>query len=957
MPTLEEMRAEINRLLPTIETPQFVKNIQTAYQNMPGAAIPQAALSLGSSMIGAPLGAAYGVASNILSDKFGTQEGIKLGQQKAGEVMNALRYTPPTKAGRDIAQAVERLPQTLTGSEMGIGMLPEIWGMPPRISPSDVQVLGARGINTAREIADIPRDFSAAQSGLTRIGAYDQPTYGARLQNVVEDIGDVMARRQARRSEDVSPILSGFETFMPETNLYAIKPKGGNWPTTLARQDLPLKEQGQLGRYLSESMPVPEQVWYDNLSNENRSQFREFVRDKGLSGRFADSFYRDPTGFKDIIEEFVNKEHRLREEILQQAPGAEFGLLRNIPTLDEVATKVKAYNEWILGPHKNYITKQMATGVETDPILKAIEETRINPFVEFVPEQDTTKGAIRKRKESLEEIESFQGKQRRQQLMEENYPHLRKDQNDYYQFDPKEYQYVGKQTAQTDLGKAYEDLLDTQLFNLEYKYGPEPYGINVEDFPFTSKLKKGTPVYDPVYGESLARRSGIAEIKNEVLKRILNDELSIDKLKNVSMDSIVRDMIKKKLDEEKYKTTSKKEADAWRMANHETLEPETRFVDAEGNPNGVKMFRFDSTMLDSNPDIVARNISQDTKDLDVCVGAGYRNTTDYKSFAPLVEPHTGKPPRGATTQNESSHAKHYLDKIKKGEMDYFSLRDADGNTQASIETNPYYGDTQMIVVNQIKGKSNGEISSNYIPYIQTWLNKHAGEIANHPHDMNNIPGIIDMGHETPSTIAYRYPSIDEDALKNTIADIIQSKEQTSPGVYDLYSKGYINPWEMILDEIPRFATTEDLHKAIKKWKSGGDALVNVIKDMEPEPREVVNQNQPRNELSPVIRTELINGMAHYFDNPNDRDFQVPPGEALQLIRILAGDQDRANAQLPPDMHERIVSWLLSPRQYAENIINTINILQRNPADFGLNESQGENLLNILTNWTERFPLP
>jgi len=116
----------------------------------------EAALSLGSSMIGAPLGAAYGVASNLLSDKFGTQEGIKLGQQKAGEVMNALRYTPPTKAGRDIAQAVERLPQTLTGSEMGTSMLPEIWGMPPRISPSDVQVLGARGINTAREIADIP---------------------------------------------------------------------------------------------------------------------------------------------------------------------------------------------------------------------------------------------------------------------------------------------------------------------------------------------------------------------------------------------------------------------------------------------------------------------------------------------------------------------------------------------------------------------------------------------------------------------------------------------------------------------------------------------------------------------------------------------------------------------------------------------------------------------------------
>jgi len=81
---------------------------------------------------------------------------------------------------------------------------------------------------------------------------------------VVEDIGDVMARRQARRSEDVSPVLSGFETFMPETNLYAVKPKGGNWRTTLG-STAPLSEQRMMGKRLAQ-----DQI---NLTDENPIQY------------------------------------------------------------------------------------------------------------------------------------------------------------------------------------------------------------------------------------------------------------------------------------------------------------------------------------------------------------------------------------------------------------------------------------------------------------------------------------------------------------------------------------------------------------------------------------------------------------------------------------------------------------------------------------------------------------
>ena len=195
------------------------------------------------------------------------------------------------------------------------------------------------------------------------------------------------------------------------------------------------------------------------------------------------------------------------------------------------------------------------------------------------------------------------------------------------------------------------------------------------------------------------------------MKSLMSGEIAPENLKNKSVEAIARQIIEDKVKEEKAAVQSKKLANDWRVANHNTTPADTTFTDTDGNPNGVKMFVFDDK---SNPDLVARNLSQDTKDLGICSGAGYRNTTDYPDWAPMVEPHTGKPPRGAMASNKSTHGDKYLHDITEGDMKYATLRDAEGKSQAAIEVR----DDGLWNVRQIKGKNNGEIASEFVPYVK-----------------------------------------------------------------------------------------------------------------------------------------------------------------------------------------------------------------------------------------------
>ena len=79
----------------------------------------EAATSIATGAIAAPIGAVAGIVKNLTSGKFGTAEGIKIAQDRAREVQDSLTYQPHTEAGK---AALEDISEALDASKLqGLG--------------------------------------------------------------------------------------------------------------------------------------------------------------------------------------------------------------------------------------------------------------------------------------------------------------------------------------------------------------------------------------------------------------------------------------------------------------------------------------------------------------------------------------------------------------------------------------------------------------------------------------------------------------------------------------------------------------------------------------------------------------------------------------------------------------------------------------------------------------------
>lgn len=360
-------------------------------------AIPQAALGMASS--------------------FPAAIAKELGYPQAAE---AIQYTPTSRAGTDILEAAAAAPQAITGSHMGFGPLAEYWvpksgfGLQsrPMMSPSDVQVLGGRAIARGREVAAIPEDFRAAQAGLQRESDLGGPTYGARLQDITEGLGDYLARQEAMRySYEPSGSVQVFGNMVPETNLYAVRPSGTanqvlrEVPTPLnPRYNITGESRltGDLAEILDREEPtintevgtrvqpftnfVP-----NNFDKSANDLFRDFIMPKlalefpGLQNenllRAAQVKYG--TGLQDWmkaqIEEFAqlpevkayNKAaiDTIENDYTIDNPAATLRDVMIVPPSVELAGAQAAEN-WVMQNMQNYMTEYL--GTEADPALQEV---------------------------------------------------------------------------------------------------------------------------------------------------------------------------------------------------------------------------------------------------------------------------------------------------------------------------------------------------------------------------------------------------------------------------------------------------------------------------------------------------------------------------------------------------------------------------------------------------------
>jgi hypothetical protein len=342
------------------------------------------------------------------------------------ELSEAMRYEPTSRITNDVLAGLEQAPKTITGSHMGFGPMPETWvtGM-GTVSPNDIRVLAKQNIERAREAARIPEDFRNAQSGIRRESALGGDTYGAALQRAADDLADLQARNQARRSEYATPMSGSVEVFgnlMPENAMYAVRPnKSGS--QVLREVPTPLNPaysvtgESRLSEDLTDIVDRQEPRTQDEKSYQHLNQFTNFVPgdfNKSAQTMFHDfvqpilaqEFPRTPTAdhsraihakygnnanewYKKQLEAFaLTPEAKMHNEKAFQVAMSDpdipdpFEFLKDvliIPPSAHFASK-KASDAWIMNNLQNYLVEHL--GTPGDPIPRLIAETGRVPMEE-----------------------------------------------------------------------------------------------------------------------------------------------------------------------------------------------------------------------------------------------------------------------------------------------------------------------------------------------------------------------------------------------------------------------------------------------------------------------------------------------------------------------------------------------------------------------------------------------
>lgn len=948
--SVDDMRHE---LLAKNKINQFIKNLEAMYQLLPGSVasrstaqgvkpIAETVATVGSGLAAPFLGVAKGIGQNILNN---TNERVD-----RPELAEAFTYQPRTRVGQNYVESI-------------MGAL-DTSKVPPyiahagqfRFTPDDLRVAGKTAVSDVR---NFPMDFANARAGFQR----EYPTLGSTAAGAVQ-------RAEPLLEKGLSMYESGQLTpgFNPVSE--AVKPKGGNWPTSLAGDNLSLGAQGEIGAYLKKSEVDPITLWYNNLPAIKKREFSHFFQD--TTGMPFDNFQSMPNQFIEDANAFVNEHNQKRQNLLDLNPGA---LIKPVGEFTDMAN---AYNDWIAGPHKKYILNQMGTGVETDPVLKLVDEYNMalgeNKYID--PEYYANRGA-EKRDTALDTIN------RHRELGE-----LMPDK--YSQIPTAGYENVGVQTARTPEGQLLENLQDWGLRNYSWRYNPT--SSYTETFPHLAKLKENTPVYDVLSPDSL-NSAGLKDIKQQVIKSLMSGEIAPENLKNKSVESIARDIIKTKTDELKRIQKDKNLLNAWKKQNYENLPAEKtlEFTDADGNPSGVKIVTLDKELYDVNPDLVERNMALACKDLDHCLVRVGHNTKYYpNAHEPHMEPHTGMHISGSPKKEPDTV---YLNQLKNGRKEYPQVLDKNGNVQASLETrtdkkhldgiaknhlvqvwlednqrqymNTYWyneathgrnvaideainafpeigelikeREQGLITVDQIKGYQDRQVKPEYVPYIKSWLNLNSERISDVPRDLQNLPGVLDLREFTPAKLADMYPSLSEDKLTHMFYELAARQEQLNPTLWENYNNGFVENWQMHKDVLPRFTTIDEIRQVAEQ--NGFDISKDAVK-------------QNPNGLSISTKLGLESMMDEYFMHGYPRDIEDYHDNFQRDFNILVGDQSLEGV-LPAEEHKVLTNLLLNQEENKNSIMALLN--DREQEMPGWTDQQKQNMKNIIENWLQIHP--
>ena len=95
-----------------IRQPDAIPGARPSFQDVLGG-IVETPLALGTGLIAAPVAALAGVGRSVTGGQYGTQEGVRQGQELAGRVQQALTYQPQTRGGQASMQTIGEVTEPL----------------------------------------------------------------------------------------------------------------------------------------------------------------------------------------------------------------------------------------------------------------------------------------------------------------------------------------------------------------------------------------------------------------------------------------------------------------------------------------------------------------------------------------------------------------------------------------------------------------------------------------------------------------------------------------------------------------------------------------------------------------------------------------------------------------------------------------------------------------------------
>ena len=681
------------------------------------------------------------------------------------------KFTARNRAGQPVdptanivGPAVEALGNTIYGA--GRGALTAMAGLPGDINKLITDNIGtafnAPALPTTEEIQNfLPGQPTSHEGKISqKLGEFVpvNPMPAVRVAGKgVKALGETAAEKILTGQ----PMVPGARFLNPEM-MFAVKPKGGNWRTNIDNE-IPLKEQGNLGLHLDKSLIDPKTEWYRQLDDDARKAYldydlryeRERMREKAFP------LMKE----KAIAESLHDEQNRINEftNFWNQSPYNP----NKIRSFDDIKEKADAYNKWLTTNYKNYITKQMGTGVKTDPVLAEIDKANSNVFsINASPLYIEPSEMDRKRRLALT---SFLYKKGNDASLPQN-------------------EFIGKQTATSEAGKEYENVQD---FNVRSSRA----GLNDKN------LDVNEPIYDILSPVSL-EVAGLEKVKDSLLKDVLSGKISLDKLPNTSMGALVKKLIDEDAARIKALNKDKGLYDAYKVERFNALPAQTEFED------GSKMFEF-SKANTTDPLQLLRDLGVDCKDLNHCVVSSHRDSKTEK-YIPALEPHTGAMPKGSTGKPAQSYYKNILD----GRTNLLSLRDTTGTAQATLQRG-------ADGVEQIKGYADKEIKPAFIPHIKEWLNNNVGNAP--VNDLQNLPGVFDM---KSTELLMNENFIKYPWLEQFVTDRISKMPFNDVRDYEVGKLSKEDFMSRIFPNMPRFVDIDDIKNADSflpksEFKKGG----------------------------------------------------------------------------------------------------------------------------------------